>query len=427
MNIKTIFFLLALFSSINSWGQVKFDQYFEPKTLRIDYLMGGDAKSQTIFLKELLEEPHWGGSTVNMLDRFGYGNFRFKLYDLESGQLIYSKGFNSLFQEWQSTAEAKQLKRAFYQVNVMPYPKNKARFVLESRKWDGTMEKIWEYEIDPQNYFIRKEQPLKVPYTLVYGKGDPAESVDVAFIAEGYTAEEMDKFRADVKRISDYIFDVPPFDKYKDRFNIYALESASADSGTDIPGDHIYKNTAVNSSFYTFDVERYLTTFDIKSLHDISANVPYDQIFVLINTDKYGGGGFYNYYTSCASDHKLVYEISSHEFGHGFVGLADEYYSSKVAYEDFYDLEIEPWEPNITTRVDFEKKWKDMLDPKTPVPTPRTKEYDNKIGVFEGGGYVSKGVYSPYQDCKMKSNNMKHFCPVCEKAAERMILFHIGK
>ena len=427
MNTKTLLTGLFLVFSGFCFGQSTFEKHFEDKTLRIDYMMGGDANSQTVFLKELKEEPFWGGSKTNLIDKFGYGTFRFKLFDAESGELLYSKGFNSLFQEWQTTAEAKELKRAFYQVNVMPYPKNPVRFVLESRKWDGTMEQIWEYKIDPANYFIGKEKPCTVPFTKVMGKGDPAKSIDVAFIAEGYTADEMEKFRADVKRVTGYIFDVPPFDKYQDRFNIYALESVSEDSGTDVPGEYIYKNTAVNTTFYTFDIDRYLTTFDIKALHDISANVPYDQIFVLINTDRYGGGGFYNYYTSCSSDNVLTYEVSSHEFGHGFVGLGDEYYSSAVAYEDFYNLEIEPWEPNLTTLVDFEKKWKGMMDESTPVPTPRTAENENKIGVFEGGGYVTKGVYSPYQDCKMKSNKMKHFCPVCEKATEEMILFHIGE
>jgi IgA Peptidase M64. len=427
MNLKPLLVLMFMALSTFCNAQNKFEKYFENKTLRIDYLMGGDANSQTVFLKELKEEPHWGGSTVNLIDKFGYGTFGFKLYDVKSGELIYSKGFNSLFQEWQSTDEAKKLKKAFYQVNVMPYPKKTARFVLESRRWDGSMEQIWEYTIDPANYFIGREKPLAVPYTKIMGKGSPDKSVDIAFIAEGYTLEEMDKFRADVKRVAGYLLDVPPFDKYAKNFNIYALESVSEESGTDVPGENIYKNTAVNTTFYTFDVPRYLTTFDIKALHDISANVPYDQIFVLINTDRYGGGGFYNYYSSCSADNQLTYEVSSHEFGHGFVGLGDEYYNSKVAYDGFYNLEVEPWEPNITTMVDFDSKWKDMLDESTPVPTPRTPEYEKTLGVFEGGGYMAKGIYSPVQDCKMKSNNEKHFCPVCERAAEEVILFHMGK
>lgn len=427
--MKLKVFLLCLFGSVisTSFAQVKFQDFFEDKTLRVDYVMGGNSENQTVFLKELKEEPFWGGSKINLIDRFGYGNYHFKLEDIETGKIIYSKGFNSLFQEWQTTAEAKNLNKAFYQVNVMPYPKKLARFILEARNWSGEMKKIFEYEIDPTNYFIGREKPLAVKYKKVFGNETPDKCVDIAFIAEGYTADEMSKFQEDVKRVAGYLFDVPPFDKYKEQISIYALESVSQESGTDVPGEGIYKSTAVNTSFYTFDVDRYLTTFDIKSLHDIAANVPYDQIFVLINTDRYGGGGFYNYYSSCSSDHPLTYEVSSHEFGHGFVGLGDEYYSSQVAYEDYYNLEIEPWEPNITTLVDFESKWKGMLKKDIPIPTPRTEEFANEIGVFEGGGYVSKGVYSPVQDCKMKSNNVKTFCPVCESAVEKMILFHIGK
>ena len=427
MNKKGCLIVMLISITSFAFGQVNFEDYFENKSLRVDYLMGGSAKDQTVFIKELKEEPFWGGSKTNLIDQFGFGTFKFKLIDAETKVLLYSKGFNSLFQEWQTTAEAKELKRAFYQVNVMPFPKRPVLFVLESRKWNGEMEQIFEYEIDPTNYFIGKEKPNTIVSNRVMGEGDPATSVDVAFIAEGYTLEEMDKFRADVKRIAGYLFDVPPFKHYQNNFNIYALEAISEESGTDVPGENIYKNTAVNTTFYTFDIDRYLTTFDIKSLHDIAANVPYDQIFVLINTKRYGGGGFYNYYTSCSSDHPLTYEVSSHEFGHGFVGLGDEYYSSEVAYEDFYNLEIEPWEPNLTTLVDFDKKWKGMLNDSIPIPTPRTKEFENKIGVFEGGGYSSKGIYSPFQDCKMKTNNMKHFCPVCEEAAEKMILFQIGK
>lgn len=427
MNIKILVAAILLFFSTICSGQSNFEKHFEDKTLRIDYFFGGDANHQTVFFKELKEEPFWGGSKINLIDQFSYGSFIFKLIDQKTGELLYSKGFNSLFQEWQTTAEAKQLQRAFYQVNVMPYPKEPVKFVLESRNWEGEMKPIFEYEIDPTNYFIGKEKPNKVSVSKISGNGDPANSIDVAFIAEGYTASEMEKFRADVNRVAGYIFDVPPFNKYKERFNIYALESISEDSGTDVPGEHIYKNTATNTSFYTFDIDRYLTTFDIKTLHDIAANVPYDQIFVLINTDRYGGGGFYNYYTSCSADNAFTYEVSSHEFGHGFVGLGDEYYTSSVAYDNFYNLEVEPWEPNLTTMVDFDKKWKDLLEDSTPVPTPRTENFINKVGVFEGGGYASKGIYSPYQDCKMKSNQMKYFCPVCEKAVEKMILFHIGE
>ncbi|MGZ2371135.1 M64 family metallopeptidase [Ancylomarina sp. YFZ004] len=427
--IRSLTLILSLLLAVTklSFASVEFDTYFEHKTLRIDYLLGGNAKEQTVFLQNLKKEAHWGGTTKNLVDSFNYGNFRYKLVDKTSGTLIYSRGFGSLFQEWQATPEAKTLNRSYYQVNVMPFPKNKVQFIIDYRNRDGVFVKLFEYEIDPTNYFILDETAIKVEHSKIIGNGDSDSCIDVAFIAEGYTKDEMGKFRADVERVAGYVLNVEPFKTYADRFNIYALESISEESGPDIPGKHIYKNTILNSNFYTFDSERYLTTSDLKSMYDIAANVPYDQIFVLINTEKYGGAGIYNYYTSCASDHKLSKEVASHEFGHGFVGLADEYYTSGVSVEDFYNLKVEPWEPNITTLVDFDSKWKSMIEEGIVTPTPRTEEYESKVGLFEGGGYMSKGIYSPVQDCKMKSNNKDEFCPVCQKACERMIKFTIGE
>jgi hypothetical protein len=425
-SITSILILLLLAIKL-SFASVDFDTYFEHKTLRVDYLLGGNAKEQAVFLRNIKKEPYWGGTRVNMLDTFNYGNFRFKLIDKVSGTLIYSRGFGSLFQEWQATPEAKTMNRSYYQVNVMPFPKNTTQFIIEYRNRDGAFVKLFEYEIDPTNYFIQEETVMKVKHSKMMGTGDASKSIDIAFVAEGYTQEEMGKFRADVERIAGYVLNVEPFKTYVDRFNIYALESVSEESGPDIPGKHIYKNTVLNSNFYTFDSERYLTTSDLKSMHDIAANVPYDHIFVLINTEKYGGAGIYNYYTSCASDHKLSKEVASHEFGHGFVGLADEYYTDNVSVEDFYNVKVEPWEPNITTLVDFDSKWKSMIEEGIVTPTPRTEEYEGKVGLFEGGGYMSKGIYSPVQDCKMKTNNKDEFCPVCQRACEKMIKFTIGE
>ena len=208
----------------------------------------------------------------------------------------------------------------------------------------------------------------------------------------------------------------------KEYFNIYAVKTPSMESGTDIPGEHIYRNTLYNSTFYTFDISRYLTTSDLKTIHDMAAVVPYDQIFVLVNSPRYGGGGFYNFVTVCTSDNKLSSKVFVHEFGHGFAGLADEYYTSEVAYENYYNHKLEPWEPNLSTLVNFKSKWKELIDRDTPVPTPRDEKYSSKLGAFEGGGYTSKGIYSPMQDCRMKSNETAEFCPVCQQAIRDVIL-----
>lgn len=417
--------MLVLITSCQS--EIKFDDYFLKKSLRIDYDISGNSKSEQVFFHSLKKQALWSGNYKNMIDIFNYGNLRFKLYDKASNKLIYSKGFNSLFQEWQATPEAKKVNKSYYHVNIMPFPKKKAIYILEKRNKLGKFEELFKMEIDPTDYFILDESALKFKSSLIHGSHKPSEAVDIAFIAEGYTKDEMQKFRSDVKRMATYLFKVKPYDKYEEYFNFYAIESYSQESGTDIAGKHIYKNTIANTGFYTFDTERYLTTTDLKSLHDIAENVAYDQIFVLVNTKKYGGAGFYNYYNTCSSDNKYTEEVFSHEFGHGFVGLADEYYTSGVAFDEYYNTKIEPWEPNITSLVDFSTKWEDMLDKKTLIPTSREETNKDVLGVFEGGGYTSKGIYSPMQDCKMKSNNKKQLCPVCQRATERIILFHIGK
>ncbi len=414
-----------LFLSLVMSAQVLFDEHFTDRTMRFDFMLAGNSTSTKVYPVSFREEPFWGGSLTNLTDPFGYGNFRYEVYDAVSGNLIYSRGFCTLYQEWQTTAEAKQMERSFHEVATFPFPKNKVNFVLSIRGRDGLLTKLYETAIDPASYFITREKPDGSLASRIYGSGDPHTSLDIAFIAEGYTRSEMEKFRADVKRLADILFQEAPFDKYQDRINIWAVEAPSQESGTDVPGEGIYVNTALNASYYTFDVDRYLTTQDIRTVNNYAAAAPHDQIVVLINSSRYGGGGVYNYYSAVTSDHQFSPQVFTHEFGHGFAGLADEYYSSEVAYEEFYPLSVEPWEPNITTRVNFDAKWKDMIARSVPVPTPNDKRYTGVTGLFEGGGYSAKGIYRPSFDCRMKSNQAETFCEVCQQALEEMILFYL--
>ncbi len=405
-------------------AQNDFDKYFTDKVLRFDYMLAGNSQKTVVYPVGMKEEPFFGGSKTQLTDPFNYGNLKYEVFDAADNILIYSRGFCTLYQEWQSTAEAKVMERSFYEVATMPFPKNKVRFVLSMRGRNGLFSKLYETAVDPTDYFIRKEKPVNVSFTKVYDAGDPATSVDLAFIAEGYTATEMGKFREDVKKMADILFAEAPFDEFKDKLNIYAVEAVSVESGTDIPGEKTFVNTALNSSFYTFDLDRYLTTQDIKSVNDYAAVVPHDNIIVLINSNKYGGGGVYNYYSGTTAGHQLSPKVFIHEFGHGFAGLADEYYSSEVAYEEFYPLNVEPWEPNITTMVNFDSKWKKLIAKETPIPTPAEEKYSNVTGLFEGGGYSAKGIFRSEQECRMKSNSPKGYCSVCRDAVKKMIEFY---
>jgi hypothetical protein len=423
--MKRLFLILLVSVPLMASSQTDFDNWFLDKTLRLDYYLAGTSETVRVYLSGMRQEPQWSGTTTKLVDPFGYGNLKYELFDPESGKLLFSRGFGTLFQEWQTTAEAKSIERTFFESARVPFPKKNIKFVLSKRERSGTFSVIYETIVNPADYFIVKEKPVQTGVTLISGNGKYHENVDLAFIAEGYTASEMEKFRGDVRRMAEVLFAEAPFSQYRDRFNIWAIEAVSQESGTDVPGEGIYVNTALNSSFYTFDLDRYLTTQDLKSVYDYAGAAPYDNIVVLINSTRYGGGGVYNYYSATTADHALAAKVFVHEFGHGFAGLGDEYYSSDVAYEEFYPLSVEPWEPNITTLVNFDIKWKKLIAEGTPVPTPNDPIYRGKTGLFEGGGYMAKGIYRPAFDCRMKSNGPDGFCEVCQSALKKMIEFYL--
>jgi hypothetical protein len=433
MYLKTFYFIAVFILNaavgLHAQSQTRkgFSDFFTDKNLRIDYELVGNYCTEQFVLKDLKIEGIWAGPRIFPdTTATDLGNYRLLVYDSVSNQLIYKYGFCNLFQEWQTTNEAKINFQAYYQVNLVPFPLETIKVRFEKLNNDNPgFTLITEFYINPDNKFIRRESGFNYIYTLIHGDDHKVEDkVDIAFLAEGYTNEEMAKFRSDVKQVWEYMSSIPPYNKYQDNFNIYAVECPSIESGTDIPVKQIYKNTILNTSFSTFDTPRYLTTSDIKSIYNSASVVPHDFIIILINSKEYGGGGFYNFYAASTIDHKFSLKVIVHEFGHCLGGLADEYYSSSVAYDSFYSLKKEPWEPNITTLIDFQSKWKNLLDSTIVIPTPRTPEFADKLGVFEGGGYSAKGIYSPKQDCVMKSNNLKHFCPVCEKAIEKVILFY---
>lgn len=422
MNQK--FFLILLMFPLFAGGQVKFEHYFTDKQMRFDFLLGGNSTDVVVYPEQIKQEPFWAGSKKNLIDPFNYGTYRFSVFDESSDSLIFSKGFSTLFQEWQTTAEAKKINKTFYQAAMFPFPKKTVKLEIDARQWDGSFKTIYSTIIDPENYFIVNEQPKQFKAESILKNGNPANMVDLTILAEGYAMDEMEKFIEDARRVSGYLFDAEPFQSEKNKFNVTAVFTPSMESGTDVPGEEIYKNTIFNSSFYTFDIPRYLTTSDMKSIYDAAAIVPTDHIYVLVNTERYGGGGFYNFVSVCTADDELTEQVFVHEFGHGFAGLGDEYYTSSVAYEDYYNLEIEPWEPNLTTLVDFNSKWKNEIHDSIPVPTPRKPAYKNVVGAFEGGGYMSEGIYSPFMDCRMKSNIAPAFCPVCQEAIKKVIDFY---
>ncbi len=420
--MRKVFALLLCFV-ITTNAQIKFDDYFVDQTIRFDFFHTGNKTTETISFDKLVKEGEWSGPKKNLIDPFGYGNYFFKVFDVTSNNLIYSRGFSTLYQEWQTTEESKNTIRSFPGSIIMPFPKEKIRVEIYRRDRKNNFVKKFDYNIDPKNYSIVDERIRPYDNFKVHYSGDPSSKLDIVFIPEGYTKAEMEKFHKDCERFAGYLFDYSPYKENKDKINIWGIEAPSNESGTDIPAKNIWKQTLINSSFYTFDSERYLMTTDYQTVRDVAANAPYDQIFIMVNTSKYGGGAIYNFYSMTCVDNKAAKQVFVHEFAHGLAGLADEYGNDNT-YQDMYPTDVEPWEPNLTTLVNFDSKWKNLIEPGTPIPTPPEDKYKDKIGVFEGGGYVAKGVYRPTFNSIMNSFTSNEFNLVCKDVIQKIINYY---
>ena len=420
--MKRVFLFLFLLPLA---AQAQFNEWFTEASLRVDYTLTGNNKTTAFALKELIREPYWSGSVTNLVDNLEFGNYIVKVMEPGTDHVLFSKGYQNLYGEWQTTDEAAMTVKTFDESVVVPFPKKTVEVALFYKDWDGKLNEGMRLTVKPDDYFIRTANNLNLPvYEAWIGNTDITHAVDIVLLPEGYTQEEMGKFVKDCNFFVESLFSFAPYDRYRKSFNIRGVMAPSKDSGCTEPGDHVYRNTVMRFSYWTFDSERYCMSTDNRDIRDLAGQVPYDQIYVLVNSKKYGGGGIYNFYCSSAIGNTYSGDIIIHEFGHGFAGLADEYYQDETGYGDFYNNDIEPWEPNLTTLVNFDSKWKDMLDKNTPVPTPREKKYENTIGVFEGGGYEAEGIYSPHMDCLMKTFKGHVFCPVCQRAIERMILYY---
>ena len=415
-----IFLFLIFCTSI--YAQ-QYSDYFKDKACRIDFHFCGNSQETSVYLNQVKQEPFWGGRRQHLSTEMNLGDFRFRLLDSLSGQQIYNDGFCSLYREWQSTPEASKTSKSFEQSIQFPFPKKTAILIIEKRLNLESWSELFRYNLNPTDKLIQNVEPKTVPVKIISKTAKPEKAIDIAVIAEGYQAEDQSQFYLDAKTLAENLLTHEPFTKYKNRINIYAIAAVSVDSGISKPQDSNWKNTVVGSNFFTFYEPRYLTTLNIFKVRDLAALVPYDAIYILANSKTYGGGGIYNSYALTAAGNKLATQVTVHEFGHSFAGLADEYFYDTDVLDKTYDIKNEPWEPNITSLVQFESKWKSKLPEGTQIPTPVKAENKGKIGVFEGAGYLTKGMYRPYFDCRMRTNDAPEFCPVCQDAVEKRILF----
>ncbi len=412
------------------------------KTLRVDCIFTGTAEEQVISVSELCSIEGWAGRRINLdkLPLRGNGQIRMETKGSESDTFdttVYISSFSTLFQEWQATEEATRVRKSFENVFLLPMPSQEARITITMFDVHGKVAAEYSFLTSPDDILIRSVGLKPAPHRWLWKGGktagempDTENLIDVAIVAEGYTEEEMDDFIKDAQTTIESIWAHEPFNSLKDRFNFVAVELPSEDSGVSVPREDLWKNTALRSQFDTFYSDRYLTTLHLSTLHDALAGIPYEHIIILANTDTYGGGGIYNSYTLTTAGHPGFKPVVVHEFGHSFAGLGDEYYYDDQ-FSEYYWPDTEPWEQNITTKKDFSSKWEDMVGRKYRLGI-RELEWEGRIeaeekievGVLEGGGYQSKGVWRATPDCRMKTNSYPAFCPVCQRAISRIIDFY---
>lgn len=460
-----------------------FSADFVDKTLRIDFFHTGNAAEEVIALDRIFAQGIWAGSRTHLIDPSGLGRYEVKLFHAADGRLIFSRGFDSYFGEYRTTSGAEKGQRRTYHESVLvPYPKQKVRFTLEVRQRDKSLKPLFSTEIDPTDFYIIREAPggnVKIFESWI--GGDPHGVADIVILGEGYTAAEQAKFKADLERFTKLFQATEPYSSLMNRFSIRGVMPVSEESGCDEPSRGLFRRTALGASFDSLGSERYLLTEDNRALRAAAAHVPYDAIMIMVNQKRYGGGGIYNLYATFVSDNQWSEYIFIHEFGHSFACLADEYYTSSVAYNDFYPRGIEPSERNITGLGDPNSlKWKDLVTPGTPVPTPwektefdaldrafqkireamnreiaeksragapaeevealkakaetASKEHADKIdaflanskfkgqvGAFEGAGYAAEGLFRSSLDCIMFTKGKKPFCAACRKGIRQMV------
>ncbi|HUX97835.1 MAG TPA: M64 family metallopeptidase [Bacteroidales bacterium] len=447
-------------------GNIDYSKYFVDKTMRLDYFHTGTASEEHFAIDMVVSDGIWSGSKKILIDALELGPYFFEVIDRDSKVLLYSRGFGSVFGEWQTIPEAGEVWGTFHESLRFPWPMKPVTVIIRKRNSSNTFSTVWTTNIDPASRQVNPAELVHSEKVFTIAENGPADKkVDLVILGDGYTREEMGKFREDAERLSGFLMSTKPFSNHASEFNIRAIETPSPGSGVSKPHHGVFKRTPLAVHYSSFDSERYALTYDNKTIRNLASAVPYDIMVILLNERTYGGGGIYNLYTTVSSDNSFAEYIMIHEMGHHIAALADEYYTSSVAYE-MPEIKVEPWETNITALFDKNNlKWKDLLEPGTPVPTPWNKDefdkagyaiqkerdsiraamlpetvmedlfrrqlkqedgyfskelYRDKVGAFEGAGYMSKGLYRPQIDCIMYTRHLE-FCKVCSRTIEDVI------
>lgn len=435
-----------------------------PRTLRVALVHAGNVTEEAFALQRVVLEGPWPGPLDRGVDETNLGRYLFEVRDLATSRLLYSRGYASLYGEWETTAEATRLRRAFVESVRFPEPGSPVQLIVKKRDSRQAFREVFSLALDPKDPTIERGLPsARLPVWAVQESGPPRDKVDLLLLGDGYTAGEMDKWHRDARRLAEMLFAESPFKERRSDFNVWAVDSPAEESGAARPSDGVHRRSPLRATYDAFGSERYVLSFD-ERWREVAAQAPYEFVEIVLNDRKYGGGGIHNLYATVAADNAFTPYLFVHEFGHHFAALADEYYTSEVAYATGGER-VEPWEPNATADPKA-AKWKDLLAEGIPLPTPWAKSpfeeiqgeiqarrkkiraegrpeaemealfreegartagllgsgpHGLAVGAFEGAMYEGKGYYRPRADCLMFTRNPVGFCPVCRRAIERVI------
>src|SRR5450755_4228957 len=437
----------------------------EPRTLRLDCFHGGTATEEEMSFDGLVLEGPWPGRMDRAIDDTNLGKYYFEVVDRKTNQLLYSRGFASIFGEWQETPEASEVRRQFHESLRFPAPSAPVQVIVKRRGRQNAFRELWSMVVDPAGPAVdRSGPPANIKVWAVMQNGEPRDKVDLLLMGDGYTAAEMEKWHQDARRMVETLFAASPFKERRRDFNVWAVDTPADQSGVSRLSDGVDRRSPLRATYDAFGSERYVLTFDNKRLREAASAAPYEFIEIIVNDRKYGGGGIFNLFATVSADNAFTPYVFVHEFGHHFAGLADEYYTSDVAYGSATE-HPEPWEPNATADP-LAAKWKDLLPAGIDLPSiwPK-KEFEQmeqaiqerrrairaqhrpeadmealfreegvlatrtlgsglnagKVGAFEGAMYEGRGYYRPQQDCIMFTRDEVGFCAVCRRAIERVI------
>ena len=452
--------------SVINQGDVVFTDFFSQKTMRFDYYHTGSSIGESFAIDQVVSDGSWGGSCKILIDKLELGPYFFEVIDASTKRLLYSRGYASIFGEWQTTPEAETEMGTFHESLRFPWPLKPVIIKIKKRNATNVFETVYTTSLDPSSRIVNSadRKPTEVVDNIIVN-GPATEKLDIVILGDGYSKAEMEKFRNDAKRLASTLMNAEPFKTRAQDINIRAVETPAAESGVSRPHFGINKRSPLAVRYSTFGSERYALSYENKTIRDVASAVPYEFMVILINEKNYGGGGIYNLYTTVCVDNKFSEYIMIHEMGHHMAALADEYYTSSVSYET-PSITVEPWEPNITALLDKSNlKWKDLVAAEMPIPTPWNKEefdnqgyqiqkerdslrdakvpesvmeelffrqmtkedelfakekYRTEVGAFEGAGYTPKGLYRSQIDCIMYTRHQV-FCKVCQRSIQNVI------